>query len=92
MMSNQMKLGVAVAGAALLLLILWNTLQLSDYEYEVCMEFRGRSRCATAAAPNPEEAIRTGQQMACALITSGRDENILCLDTPPARVTPLREP
>lgn len=86
-MSKQMKIGVALAGAALLALIMWSTAGLSKHTYEVCMEFRGRSRCATAAAPTPQEAIRTAQSAACALITSGRDENIVCLDTVPARVT-----
>lgn len=85
-----MKLGIAVGAVALLALLIHLSLQQDQVRYEVCMEFRGRERCAIAAGQSADEAIRTAQAAACALITSGRDENILCLDTPPKTARELR--
>ncbi len=82
-MSTPMKLGIAAGTIALIALLAYLSLQQDQVRYEVCMEFRGRERCATASGQSPEEAIRAAQSSACVLITSGRDENILCLDTPP---------
>lgn len=89
-MSKPIKLGIAVGAVALLALLIHLSLQQDQVRYEVCMEFRGRERCATASGQSAEEAIRTAQAAACALITSGRDENILCLDAPPKAAREVR--
>jgi len=81
-----------LAGVVLLGLIIYSTLQQNQYQYEVCVAFRSRAHCATAAARTPEQAIQTARQIACSLITSGRDENILCLDTRPTSVRELSRP
>jgi len=85
-MTRPLKVGVSLAAAGLLALIVYSTLQQNQYEVEVCMNFQGRSHCANAAGPTPEEAIRTAQSTACALITSGREENMVCLSRQPASV------
>lgn len=85
-MTRPFKVGVSLAALALLALIVYSTLQQSQYEVEVCMNFQERSRCAKAAGPTSEEAIRTAQATACALITSGREENMVCLSRQPASV------
>jgi hypothetical protein len=50
----------------------------------VCVEFRGRTNCATAVGPT-EQATREGAQTtACGPLASGMDEQIGCGRTPPA--------
>lgn len=89
-MSKQQKAIVGLVAAGLLGLIVYSTMQQSAYEYEVCVNYKGRSQCAKAAGRTAEEAINTGQQMGCALVTSGRDENMACLATAPASTRRLK--
>lgn len=90
-MSRRMKLGVALVGVVFVGWLLYSSFQHDQVRYEVCINFRGRSHCATAAGSDAQEAIRSAHSVACTLITSGRDENILCLDTAPASVRPIPE-
>jgi hypothetical protein len=39
--------------------------------------------CATASGATSQEAIRSAQGIDCEMLANGRDENIVCLDTPP---------
>ncbi len=55
------------------------------------MEFNGRSRCATAAAPTEQQAIQTATDNACAFLASGRDQSMACSRTPPQSVRPVNE-
>ncbi|MGH9790163.1 MAG: hypothetical protein ACRD5W_03040, partial [Candidatus Acidiferrales bacterium] len=64
--------------------IVYSTVLQANLEYEVCVNYKGRSHCATAAGRTAQEAIATGQQVGCALITNGRDENMVCLAQAPA--------
>ena len=50
----------------------------SRYRVEVCMEFQGRSRCAIAAAATEKNALRTAQENACAVISSGVTDSMQC--------------
>ncbi|MCY4188561.1 MAG: hypothetical protein OXD30_08765 [Bryobacterales bacterium] len=60
---------------------------LRQHTCEVCMEFRGRSNCATASGTSEEEAVRTATDTACATISAGMTESIQCSRTPPVSVT-----
>ncbi|PYO25438.1 MAG: hypothetical protein DMD73_14355, partial [Gemmatimonadetes bacterium] len=52
----------------------------------VCVEFRGRTTCATAAGAT-EQAARAGDQTtACGPVASGMDEQIGCGRTAPTSV------
>lgn len=55
-------------------------------ECRVCMDFRGRTNCATAAGPTEDAAIETARSTACGPIANGMDESIACGNTPPASV------
>ncbi|MGE5803046.1 MAG: hypothetical protein ACM358_12400 [Gemmatimonadota bacterium] len=55
-------------------------------ECTVCMEFQGRSNCATAAGSTPAEATETAQNTACGPIASGMNESIACGNRPPVSV------
>ena len=73
--------------AALLALIVYSSLGLRQFTCEVCMEFQGRSNCATASGTSEEEAVRTATDTACATISAGMTESIQCSRTPPVSVT-----
>jgi uncharacterized protein (UPF0333 family) len=44
----------------------------------VCMEFQGRSNCASAAGSTAAEATETAHRTACGPIASGMNETIAC--------------
>ena len=73
--------------AALLALIVYSSMELRQFTCEVCMEFQGRSNCATASGTSEEEAVRTATDTACATISAGMTESIQCSRTPPVSVT-----
>lgn len=83
-MNRRWKMIVALAAAALFGFIIYSTVQQSDHTYEVCVNFKSRQHCATAAGRTPEEAIASGHQIGCSLVTNGRDENMACLAQSPA--------
>jgi len=56
------------------------------YRVEVCVEFQGRSACRTAAAATEQGALRTAQENACALISSGVTDSIQCGNSRPVSV------
>ena len=58
----------------------------SRYRVEVCVEFQGRSACRTAAASTEQGALRTAQENACALISSGVTDSIQCGSSQPVSV------
>lgn len=47
-------------------------------ECTVCMEFEGRSNCATAAGSTSAEATETAHRTACGPIVSGMNQTIAC--------------
>ncbi len=91
-MAENMKKPVLAAilfGAAVLGVIVYSSMGLRQFTYEVCMDYQGRTNCATASGTTQEEAIRTATDTACATISAGMTESIQCSSTPPARVTPV---
>lgn len=52
-------------------------------ECRVCMEFNGRSNCATAAGSTPAEATETAHRTACGPIVTGMNETIACENRTP---------
>ena len=90
-MTRGVKLGLAAAGIVFVALVVYWSLHLGQVKVEVCMEFRGRSNCGTAAAPSEEEAIHTATDNACAIISSGMTDSIACSGTPPTSVRRLED-
>jgi hypothetical protein len=77
----------AIAGlAAIAALFFFLTAGQVREECRVCMNFRGRTNCAPAAAPTQQEAIETARSTACGPITAGMNESIACGNTPPDSV------
>ena len=67
-------------------LILFSTLSLGCYSCEVCMEFRGQTRCRTAQGSTEDEARRTAIDNACAFLGGGMTDSIACTSMPPKSV------
>lgn len=55
-------------------------------ECNVCMEFQGRSNCASAAGRTPAEATETAHRTACGPIVNGMNETIACENHEPVSV------
>ena len=55
-------------------------------ECTVCMEFHGRSNCATAAGSTVPEARETAHNTACGPLASGMNETIACGNRTPLSV------
>jgi hypothetical protein len=81
---NQTRLVAIVAAIGFIILLVYLSRQQNQSEYEVCVTFKGATHCSTAAAATATEAMRSAQGIDCAMLTNGRDENMVCLDTPPA--------
>jgi hypothetical protein len=88
--SNQMRWIMALGGLALIGVLLYSSFQQTHVKYEVCVTFKGGMHCATAAGATSAEAIRSAQEIDCELLSSGRDENMVCLDSPPTSVRELK--
>ena len=83
---SRTTLAILIFAALLVALILFSTLSLGGYSCEVCMEFRGQSKCRSAKGSTQEEARRTAVENACAFLASGVTDSIACANTPPRSV------
>lgn len=90
-MTSRTKLAVAGIFILFLALVVYFSLHLGEVKVEVCVEFKGRKDCGTAAAPTEQEAIRTATDNACALISAGMTESMACTRTPPTSVRRLAD-
>jgi len=84
--SNRVKWIIALGAVALFGVLIYSTFQATSAEYEVCMDFRGRSHCASATGTSSSVAIRSAQEIDCQMLSNGRDETMVCLDTQPSSV------
>ena len=87
-LSTRAKTGLAVAAVAvaLIALIVYASMGLTEVTCEVCIEFNGQTKCRTAAGPTREDAMRTAADNACSFMTRNMDESIRCPNTPPKSV------
>lgn len=84
--TSKTTLAVVIFVVVVLALVLFSTLSLGGYSCEVCMEFRGQSRCRGAKGSTADEARRTAVDNACAFLASGVTDSIACANTPPQSV------
>lgn len=71
----------------LALALWWLSREVARVECRVCMEFRSRRSCATAAAETREEAVRSARTTACGTIASGVRDTMACGGAEPAEQT-----
>lgn len=87
---NRMRWIMVLGGMVLIGTLLYSSFQQTHLKYEVCMTFRGGTHCATATGATSTEAIRSAQTIDCEMLSSGRDENMACLDNKPTSVRELK--
>lgn len=88
--SNPMRWITILGAIAFVGALAYFSLQQTQQRYEVCMVFRGATHCATATGATQNEAVRSAQGIDCEMLASGRDENMVCLDTPPSSVREVK--
>ncbi len=76
---------LAVIAAIVALFFYMSTARATE-ECTVCMEFEGRSNCASALGRTPQEATETAHTTACGPIASGMNETIACGNHAPVTV------
>ena len=81
---------IVAAGLVFVTLLVYVTYQQTPREFEVCVAFQGNTHCAKAKGATPEEAIRGAQEIDCGLLANGRDENVACAATEPARIREIK--
>ena len=79
--STVYSIAAVFAGAALFFFM---TTARTKVQCRVCMEFRGRTNCATAVGATESAAREGAQTTACGPIASGMDEQIACGRSQPA--------
>ena len=84
-MKRKVLIGI-VGAAAFIALLTYMTMGLKQHRVEVCVEFKGRTNCRTAAGSTKEQALRTATENACGLIASGMTDSMACSQTPPVSV------
>ncbi len=73
--------GVVILGA-----ILFLSMGFTQYTCEVCIDFKGRSQCRTAAGADQETAMNTARDNACAYLVASKTDGFLCGQTRPAKI------
>ena len=71
---------------AVVLLFFYMTTARADQECAVCVEFQGRSNCATALGSTASEAAETAHSTACGPLVRGMNESIACGNRAPVSV------
>jgi hypothetical protein len=77
---------------SLLVLIpaVWMTYEITktpSITCEVCIEYRGQTKCREARGPDRDQCQRTASDNACAFLASGMTDSIQCGGTNPKSVT-----
>jgi hypothetical protein len=87
----QIRWIVTLGIVVLIGVLAYSSFQQTNHEYEVCMAFKGTTHCSTAAGATYEQAVRSAEGIDCELLSNGRDENMVCLDTQPASVREVKK-
>lgn len=76
-MSKPVAIGV-VFFAVVVAMVIFLSMGGAKVKVEVCMQYEGRTNCATASSKTREDAIRTATNSACALISGGVGGTFAC--------------
>ncbi len=87
---NPVRWIIILGAIALVAFLVHSTMQQTHERYEVCMNFKGGTHCATATGSTYDQAVRSAEEIDCQLLSNGRDENMVCLDTTPASIRPVK--
>src|SRR5687767_1789316 len=84
--SRLRRAGLAAAVSLALGLIGWllySTFGAQKFECEVCVEFKGKTNCASASAVSEAAAAKSAQATACGTLAKGRIESTACRNSRP---------
>jgi hypothetical protein len=84
-MKRSRLITIAVVAAVIALFFYMSTAR-ANQECTVCVDFQGRSNCATAAGTTAAEATETAQRTACGPVANGMNETIACGNRAPVSV------
>jgi len=79
-------LGILMVIALPTLFMTLKIISTPTVDCEVCMEFRGRSKCRKASGPKREDCQLTATDNACAFLASGMTDSIQCAQKTPVSV------
>ena len=84
-MKSRFTIGITAAliVIAILVALVYMSMNQSQYKVKVCITFDARQNCGTAAAATREQALVAATRMACATISSGVTDSIACSRTKP---------
>jgi len=80
------RLITVVVIALVIALFFYMSTARANEECRVCVEFQGRSNCATAAGRTAAEATQTAHSTACGPVARGMNETIACGNREPVSV------
>jgi hypothetical protein len=84
-MKKPVVLGI-VFGAVVLAVIVWSSFNMSQVRIKACMQYDGRTNCATASGSTREFATRAAISTACATISGGVTGTIGCEGSKPVSI------
>jgi len=84
-MKKPVVIGI-VFGFAVLAVIIWSSFNMSQVKIKACMQYEGRTNCATASGSNRENATRAAVSTACATISGGVTGTIGCEGSKPVSI------
>jgi hypothetical protein len=79
-----------VFGIGVLGVIVWSTLNLAQVKMKACMQYEGRTNCATASGQTKQDATRAAVSTACASISGGVTGTIACESSRPVSLEELQ--
>jgi hypothetical protein len=71
---------------AFVALLVYLSMKQTAVQYNVCVNFNGRSHCASATGSTADEAIHAAHDIDCSELAGNRNEVMNCMSTPPAQV------
>ena len=84
-MKKPVVIGI-VFGVTVLAVIVWSSFNMSQVKLRACMQYEGRTNCATASAATREFAMRAAISTACASIAGGVTGTIGCEGSKPVSI------
>jgi hypothetical protein len=75
-----------VFGIVVLAVIVWSSFNMSQVRVKACMQYEGRTNCATASGTTREFATRAAVSTACATISGGVTGTIGCEASKPVSI------
>ena len=87
-MKKPVLIGIIFA-AGVLGVIVWSSFNLSQVKIKACMQYEGRTNCATASGATKTDATRAAISTACASISGGVTGTIGCEGSRPVSIEEL---